>query len=123
VQVSFLSPLTAHAQLKAGKVKALAVSSATRFAGSPRSRAAEAASRAWTSGLWFASSPRRRREERRRQAQPRDRRDPAQPGNAGDVLEAGRGRHAGHARGARRVVKTELARWTPVIQATGIKAD
>src|SRR5215831_1652862 len=35
VQVSFLSPLTAHAQLKAGKVKAVAVSSASRFAGSP----------------------------------------------------------------------------------------
>jgi len=35
VPVSFLSPLTAHGQLKAGKVKALAVSSATRFAGAP----------------------------------------------------------------------------------------
>ena len=31
VQVSFLSPLTAHGQLKAGKVKALAVSSSVRF--------------------------------------------------------------------------------------------
>jgi len=36
VPVSFHSlPLTAHGQLKAGKVKALAVSSATRFAGAP----------------------------------------------------------------------------------------
>src|SRR2546425_8100048 len=35
VQVSFLSPLTAHAQLKAGKGKALAVSSSTRFLGAP----------------------------------------------------------------------------------------
>src|SRR6266853_861218 len=31
VPVSFLSPLTAHGQLKAGKVKALAVSSSVRF--------------------------------------------------------------------------------------------
>src|SRR2546427_1556982 len=35
VPVSFLSPLTAHGQLKAGKVKALAVSSSTRFPGAP----------------------------------------------------------------------------------------
>src|SRR5439155_1718504 len=35
VPVSFLSPLTAHGQMKAGKVKELAVSSATSFAGAP----------------------------------------------------------------------------------------
>jgi len=52
VQVSFLSPLTAYAQLKAGKVKALAVSSAARFAGAPEiPSAAEPASPAWTCAL------------------------------------------------------------------------
>src|SRR2546422_10517878 len=35
VPASFLSPLTAHAQLKSGKVRALAVSSAMRFPGAP----------------------------------------------------------------------------------------
>ena len=35
VPVSFLSPVTAHGQLKAGKVRALAVSSAARFPGAP----------------------------------------------------------------------------------------
>ncbi len=54
VQVSFLSPLTAHAQLKAGKVKALAVSSSTRFAGSPEiPSAAEAGIAGMDVKLWF----------------------------------------------------------------------
>jgi len=54
VQVSFLSPLTAHAQLKAGKVKALAVSSTTRFAGAPEiPSAAEAGIPGMDAKLWF----------------------------------------------------------------------
>src|SRR5882672_3862641 len=54
VQVSFLSPLTAHAQLKAGKVKALAVSSTTRFAGAPEiPSAAEAGIPGMEVKLWF----------------------------------------------------------------------
>src|SRR6266853_4204702 len=48
VPVSFLSPLTAHGQLKAGKVKALAVSSSTRFPGAPDiPGAVKAGIRAW----------------------------------------------------------------------------
>jgi len=54
VPVSFLSPLTAHGQLKAGKVKALAVSSATRFAGAPEiPSAAEAGIPGMEVKLWF----------------------------------------------------------------------
>src|SRR3989442_9849714 len=54
VPVSFLSPLTAHAQLKSGKVRALAVSSATRFPGaSDIPSAAEAGIPCMEAKLWF----------------------------------------------------------------------
>src|SRR5207253_1799672 len=85
VPVSFLSPLTAHGQLKAGKVKALAVSSATRFAGAPDiPRAPETQETLLKQGVAAA---------------------PGSPEELGDW------------------VKSELARWTPIIQAAGIKAD
>src|SRR6266851_5668798 len=54
VPVSFLSPLTAHAQLKSGKVRALAVSSATRFPGAADiPSAAEAGIPGMEVKLWF----------------------------------------------------------------------
>src|SRR6266852_6868748 len=54
VPVSFLSPLTAHAQLKSGKVRALAVSNATRFPGAPDiPSAAEAGIPGMEAKLWF----------------------------------------------------------------------
>src|SRR5437879_11950568 len=54
VPVSFLSPLTAHGQLKAGKVKALAVSSSTRFPGAPDiPSAVEAGIPGMEVKLWF----------------------------------------------------------------------
>src|SRR5437899_3314104 len=54
VPVSFLSPLTAHGQLKAGKVKALAVSSSTRCQGAPDVPSAEEAGIAGMEvKLWF----------------------------------------------------------------------
>src|SRR3974390_2641780 len=54
VQVSFLSPLTAHSQLQAGKLRALAVSSATRFPGVPDiPSAVEAGIPGMQAKLWF----------------------------------------------------------------------
>src|SRR5437899_11424541 len=54
VPVSFLSPLTAHGQLKAGEGKALAVSSATRIAGAPELPSAiEAGIPGMEVKLWF----------------------------------------------------------------------
>src|SRR5918911_347563 len=54
VPVSFLSPVTAHAQLKSGKVRALAVSSATRFPGAPDiPSAVEAGIAGMEAKLWF----------------------------------------------------------------------
>ena len=52
--VSFLSPITAHAQLKSGRVKAFAVSSRTRFAGAPDiPSATEAGIPGMEAVLWF----------------------------------------------------------------------
>jgi tripartite-type tricarboxylate transporter receptor subunit TctC len=125
VQVSFLSALTAHGQLKAGRVKALAVSSATRFAGAPDiPSATEAGIPGMEAKLWFglfapAKTPRSvvmklnrevgdilRRPETREQlmaqgAEP----SPSSPEELGDWVRA------------------ELEKWTPVIRKAGITAD
>ncbi len=125
VQVSFLSPLTAHAQLKAGKVKALAVSSSTRFAGSPEiPSAAEAGIAGMDVKLWFglfapARTPKSIVAKLNREI--------------GDILRAPETQETFLKQGVAAApstpeelgdwVKSELARWTPIIQAAGIKAD
>src|SRR6266853_884415 len=125
VPVSFLSPLTAHGQLKAGKVKALAVSSATRFAGAPEiPSAAEAGIPGMEVKLWFglfapARTPRAIVTKLNREI--------------GDILRAPETQETflkqcvaaapGSPEELGDWVRAELARWTPIIQATGIKAD
>jgi len=125
VQVSFLSPLTAHGQLKAGKVKALAVSSTTRFAGAPEiPSAAEAGIPGMDAKLWFglfapAKTPKPIIAKLNREI--------------GDILRAPETQETFLKQGVAATpgtpeelgewVKSELARWTPVIQAAGIKAD
>jgi len=125
VQVSFLSPLTAHAQLKAGKVKALAVSSATRFAGSPEiPGAAEAGIPGMDVRLWFglfapAKTPKSVVAKLNREIGEILR----NPETQETFLKQGVAATPGTPEELGEWVKTELARWTPVIQATGIKAD
>ena len=125
VQVSFLSPLTAHSQLKGGKLKALAVSSATRFASVPEiPSAAEAGIPGMEAKLWFGlfaagKTPRPIVMKLNREI--------------GDILRTPETREAILKQGIETTpstpeelgawVKSELARWTPIIQATGIKAD
>jgi len=125
VQVSFLSPLTAHGQLKAGKVKALAVSSGTRFPGAPDIPSAlEAGIPGMEAKLWFglfaaAKTPRPIVMKLNREI--------------GDILRRPETRDALLAQGAEASastpeelgewVKSELVRWTPIIQRAGIKAD
>src|SRR6266581_8055946 len=125
VPVSFLSPLTAHAQLKAGKVKALAVSSAARFPGAPDiPSAAEAGIPGMEVKLWFglfapARTPRAIVMKLNREI--------------GDILRAPETQETFLKQGVAAApgspeelgdwVRAELARWTPIIQATGIKAD
>jgi tripartite-type tricarboxylate transporter receptor subunit TctC len=125
VQVSFLSPLTAHSQLKGGKLKALAVSSATRFASVPEiPSAAEAGIPGMEAKLWFglfaaAKTPRPIVTKLNREI--------------GDILRNPETKEAILKQGIETTpstpeelgawVKNELARWTPIIKATGIKAD
>jgi tripartite-type tricarboxylate transporter receptor subunit TctC len=125
VPVSFLSPLTAHAQLKAGKVKALAVSSATRFPGAPEiPSATEAGIPGMEAKLWFglfapANTPKAIVSKLN--------------GEIGEILRAPQTQERFLKQGVaaasstpeelRDWVKAELARWTPLIQAAGIKAD
>jgi len=125
VPVSFLSPLTAHTQLKAGKVRALAVSSSERFPGAPDiPSAAEAGIPGMQIKLWFglfasAKTPRSIIAKLNREI--------------GDILRASDTQETFLKQGVAATpstpeelgdwVKTELARWTPIIRATGIKAD
>jgi tripartite-type tricarboxylate transporter receptor subunit TctC len=125
VQVSFLSPLTAHAQLKAGKVKALAVSSTTRFAGAPEiPSAAEAGIPGMDAKLWFglfapAKTPKTVVAKLNREIGEILR----APETQETFLKQGVAAAPGTPEELGEWVKTELARWTPVIQAAGIKAD
>ena len=125
VQVSFLSPLTAHGQLKAGKVRALAVSSANRFPGAPDiPSAVEAGIPGMEAKLWFglfaaAKTPRPIVTKLNREI--------------GDILRHPETREALLSQGAEASpstpeelgewVKSELVRWTPIIRRAGIKAD
>jgi tripartite-type tricarboxylate transporter receptor subunit TctC len=125
VPVSFLSPVTAHAQLKAGKVRALAVSSASRFPGAPDiPSAVEAGIGGMEATLWFGLFA------------------PAKTpvpivaklnGAVGEILRAPETQETFLKQGVaaspstpealRDWVKAEVARWTPVIQNSGIRAD
>jgi len=125
VQVSFLSPLTAHSQLKGGKLRALAVSSTTRFASVPEiPSAAEAGIPGMQAKLWFGlfatgKTPRPIVMKLNREV--------------GDILRDPQTKEAILKQGIETTpstpeelgewVKSELARWTPIIQAAGIRAD
>ncbi|HEY6864640.1 MAG TPA: tripartite tricarboxylate transporter substrate binding protein [Burkholderiales bacterium] len=125
VPVSFLSPLTAHAQLAAGKLRPLAVSSAERFPGAPEvPSATEAGIPGMVAKLWFglfapAKTPRPIVLKLNREI--------------GDILRAKETQEALLKQGVQAApstpeelaewVRTEVARWTPLIRAAGIKAD
>ncbi len=124
-QISFLSPVTAYAQLKSGKVRALAVSSTERFASAPDiPSATEAGIPGMVAELWFglfttAKTPKPivmklhkeitgilATEEVKSQLLQRGAiAAPTTP----EELQA--------------FVKSELAKWGPIIKAAGIKAD
>ena len=125
VPVSFLSPLTAHTQLKAGKVRALAVSSTERFPGAPDvPSAAEAGIPGMQIKLWFglfapAKTPKTIVAKLNREI--------------GDILRAPETQETFLKQGVAATpstpdelgdwVKSELVKWTPIIRDAGIKAD
>jgi tripartite-type tricarboxylate transporter receptor subunit TctC len=125
VQVSFLSPLTAHSQLQGGKLRALAVSSATRFPSVPEiPSAAEAGIPGMQAKLWFGlfatgKTPRPIVMKLNREIGEilRD------PQTKEAILKQGIETTPSTPEELRDWVRDELARWTPLIQAAGIKAD
>ena len=125
VQASFLSPLTAHGQLKAGKVKALAVSSSVRFPGAPDiPSAVEAGIPGMEAKLWFglfapAKTPKSIVAKLNREIGGILR----APETQETFLKQGVAAAPGTPEELGEWVKSELARWTPIIQAAGIKAD
>jgi tripartite-type tricarboxylate transporter receptor subunit TctC len=125
VPVSYLSPITAHTQLKAGRVKALAVSSRNRFEATPEiPSATEAGIPDFEALLWFglfttANTPR-----------------PvvmkfnqavveilSRPEVKESILKQGAVVAPTTPEELNAFVKAELAKWTPIIKAAGIKAD
>jgi len=124
-QVSFLSPVTAYAQLKSGKVRALAVSSTDRFVGAPDiPSATEAGIPGMVAELWFglfttAKTPKPIVAKLHKEIT--------------GILSSEEVKAALLQRGAiaapttpeelHAFVKSELAKWGPIIRAAGIKAD
>lgn len=124
-QVSFLSPITAHTQLKAGKVKALAVSSRKRFEGAPDIPSAEEAGiGGMVADLWFglfttARTPRPIVAKLNREVVEILQSQEVKS----QILQRGAVVAPGTPEELAAFVKSELAKWTPIIKAAGIKAD
>ena len=124
-QVSFLSPVTAAAQLKTGKLKALVVSTSDRFPGLPEiPSSSEAGLTGLDAKLWFglfvpAKTPKvliqklnqditeilRRPEVKELFLKQGIQASPSSPESLDDF------------------VKTEIKRWTPIIKNANIQAD
>lgn len=125
VQVSFLSPLTAHAQLQGKRLKALAVSSTTRFPSVPEiPSAVEAGIPGMIAQLWFGlfttgKTPRPIVMKLNREIVS-ILNDPAA---RAAILKQGIETTPSTPEELGEWVKSELARWTPIIRATGIRAD
>lgn len=124
-QISFLSPITAYAQLKSGKVRALAVSSKERFVGAPDiPSATEAGIPGMVAELWFglfttAKVPKpilaKLHKEITGILNNQEVKDA--------ILQRGAVLVPGTPEELHAFVKSELAKWTPIIKASGIRAD
>lgn len=125
VQVSFLSPLTAHGQLAAGTLRPLAVSSAVRFPSVPDvPSAVEAGIPGMQAQLWFGlfatgKTPKPVVAKLNREIVG----ILENPQTQETFLKQGVQASPSTPEELGGWVKTELARWTPIIRATGIKAD
>jgi tripartite-type tricarboxylate transporter receptor subunit TctC len=124
-QIAFLSPVTAHTQLVAGRVKALVVSSKTRFLGLPEvPSAVEAGVPGLDAQLWFglfttAKTP-----------------DPvimklnrevsailSNPEIKAMLLAQGAEAAPSTPQWLGQFVQSEIKRWVPIIRSAGIQAD
>ncbi len=124
-QVSFLSPVTAAAQLKTGKLKALVVSTSDRFSGLPEvPSSSEAGLVGMDAQLWFglftpAKTP--------KAVQQKLNQDITEILRRPDVKELflKQGIQASYSspESLEDFVKTEIKRWTPIIKNANIQAD
>ncbi len=123
-QISFLSPVTAHTQLKAGRVKALAVSSKTRFVGTPDiPSAAEAGIPGMEAQLWFGLFTTARTPRAVVMKLNQEITDVLnQPAVKQQLLAQGAEAAPSTPEQLGDFVKSELSRWVPIIRAAGIKA-
>jgi tripartite-type tricarboxylate transporter receptor subunit TctC len=123
-QFAFLSPVTAHAQLKAGKVKAFAVSSATRFPGTPDiPSATEAGVPGMEALLWFgilapAKTPQAIVTKLNREINASF----SRPDTREALLKLGAIASPTTPDELRAFIQSELKKWTPIIKSAGIKA-
>ena len=124
-QISFLSPVTAYAQLKSGKVRALAVSGKDRFPGAPDiPSAAEAGLAGMEAELWFglfttAKVPKPIVAKLHKEITG----ILASEEVKASLLQRGAIASPTTPEELHAYVKSELAKWTPIIKASGIKAD
>ena len=124
-QISFLSPITAYAQLKSGRVRALAVSSKDRFVGAPDiPSATEAGIPGMVAELWFglfttAKVPKPIVTKLHKEITGILNTPEVREG----ILQRGAVVAPGTPEELHAYVKSELAKWTPIIKAAGIKAD
>jgi tripartite-type tricarboxylate transporter receptor subunit TctC len=125
VQASFLSPLTARGQLKAGTLRPLAVSSSQRFRGAPEIPSAlEAGIAGMEAKLWFGLFATGRTPQAVVMKLNRE---------VGEILRRADTQETFLAQGVQAEpstpeeledwVRSEIARWTPIIRAAGIRAD
>jgi tripartite-type tricarboxylate transporter receptor subunit TctC len=123
--VSFLSPITAHAQLKAGRLKALAVSSKGRFVAVPDiPSATEAGIPGMEAVLWFglfapAKTPPAIVKKFNAEVNEMLRR----PDVKEAILKQGGEATPSTPEDLAAWVRSELKKWTPIIRAAGITAD
>ncbi|MBX3651856.1 MAG: tripartite tricarboxylate transporter substrate binding protein [Burkholderiales bacterium] len=124
-QISFLSPVTAYAQLKSGKVRALAVSGKDRFPGAPDiPSATEAGLAGMEAELWFglfttAKVPKPIVAKLHKEITG----ILASEEVKASLLQRGAIASPTTPEELQAYVKSELAKWTPIIKASGIKAD
>ena len=124
-QISFLSPVTAYAQLKSGKVRALAVSGKDRFPGAPDiPSATEAGLAGMEAELWFglfttAKVPKPIVTKLHKEITG----ILASEEVKASLLQRGAIASPTTPEELHAYVKSELAKWTPIIKASGIKAD
>ncbi len=124
VPVSFLSPITAHSQLKAGRVRALAVSGKERFPSVPDiPSAVEAGIPGMQAELWFglftaAKTPRAVVMKLNQEVVDMLNRPDVKTAilNQGALVRPSTPEELGA------FVRDELKKWTPIIKAAGIKA-